>query len=202
MLRPGLAGVHGRQFPGQWWECWSLGGFAPNRLAAEAEVDSRVVHVMDPAGRPQVLIGHKPDQVPGTPSECSNNATLTMEWNVAVMRTLFETFCSPRKDVPHSGLVPQREFQNPNAGIPTQVSGETWVLFVPILGSAMSECEAPGNADLVGLSRAAAAAAKAAARLRPWSTSQAIYSADRSFTGRHCQRPSILPNVLIDSEIN
>ena len=32
------------------------------------------------------------------------------------MRNLLETFCSPQKDVPHSGLVPQREFHNPNAG--------------------------------------------------------------------------------------
>ena len=139
---------------------------------------------MDPAGLPQVLIGPKPPQVPGTPSECSKKHILTMEWKVAVMRNLFETFCSPRKDVPHSGLVPQRESHNPNAGIPTQVSGETWALFVPVLGAAMAECEAPGNADLVGLSRAAAAAAKAAARLRPWGTSQAIYSADRFFTRR------------------
>ena len=102
------------------------------------------------------------------------------------MRKLLETFCSPQKDVPHSGLFSRElEFHNPNAGFPTQGSGETWGLFVPVLGAAMSGCEAPGNADFVGLSRAAAAAAKAAARLRPWTTSQAIYSADRFFSRRH-----------------
>ena len=47
MLPPGLAGVHSRQPPGQFWDCESLRGFASNRLAVEADVDSRVVHVMD-----------------------------------------------------------------------------------------------------------------------------------------------------------
>ena len=50
MLLPGLAGVHSREFPGQWWVYGSLRRFAPNRLTAEADVDSREVHVMDPAG--------------------------------------------------------------------------------------------------------------------------------------------------------
>ena len=50
MLPPGLAGVHSREFPGKCWKYESLSGFPTNRLSVEADVDSRVVHVMDPAG--------------------------------------------------------------------------------------------------------------------------------------------------------
>ena len=51
MLPSGLAGVNSsREFPGQWWKYESLRGFSSNRLTAEAGVDSRVVHVMNPAG--------------------------------------------------------------------------------------------------------------------------------------------------------
>ena len=109
MLRPGLTGVHSREFPGQWWKYESLRGFSSNRLTAEADVDSRVVHVMDPAGRPQVLIGPKPAQVPAMPAECSNEPILTMEERVVVMRNLLKALCSPRKHVPHPGRFPQEE---------------------------------------------------------------------------------------------
>ena len=49
MLRPGLTGVHSREFPGQFWDCESVRGFVSNQLTVEADMDSRVVQVRDPA---------------------------------------------------------------------------------------------------------------------------------------------------------
>ena len=96
MLRPGLTGVHSREFPGQWWKYESLRGFSSNRLTAEADMDSRVVHVMDPAGCPQVLIGPKLAQGPATPSKCSNEPIISMDERVGVTRNLLETLSSPQ----------------------------------------------------------------------------------------------------------
>ena len=47
MLPPGLAGVHSREFPGQWWVYESLRGFASNRLTAEAHLDCLEAQLMN-----------------------------------------------------------------------------------------------------------------------------------------------------------
>ena len=109
MLPPRLAGVHSREFPGQWWKYESLRGFASNRLTVEEVMNCLESQLIDHDICPQVLIGHKPAQVPGAPSECSDKPILTMDERVGVMRNLLKALCSPPKDIPHSGRFPQEE---------------------------------------------------------------------------------------------
>ena len=55
MLRPGLTGVHSREFPGQWRKYESLRGFASNRLTVEEVMNCLEGQVMDHDVCPQVL---------------------------------------------------------------------------------------------------------------------------------------------------
>ena len=101
-----------------------------------------------------------------------------------VVRNLLEHFVAHGKTSFTPAVFPRkRESYNPKIGVPTQVVGERYKWFVLSPWERQwSEREAPRNADFIGLNRAAA---KAAARLRPWTTSQAIYHAARFLAVRH-----------------